>query len=79
MRPEEVKPDQSILAQRKDPDQYPELTYLGEELSRIRIYREWSSLGAITPPRLPQKADLPNDFLQEDGKKLSLGVKQFPR
>ena len=23
LRPEEVKPDQSILAQRKDPDQYP--------------------------------------------------------
>ena len=71
LRPEEVKPEQSILAQRKDPDHYPELTYLGEALSRIQIYREWS-LGRDSPLRLPQKADLPNDFLQEDGKNLAL-------
>ena len=76
LRPEEVKPDQSILAQRKDPDHYPELTYLGEELSRIRIYREWS-LGRDSPLRLPQKADLPNDFLQEDGKNLALVLNSF--
>lgn len=76
LRPEEVKPDQSILAQRKDPDHYPELTYLGEALSRIRIYREWS-LGRDSPLRLPQKADLPNDFLQEDGKNLALVLNRF--
>ena len=76
LRPEEVKPDQSILAQRKDPDQYPELTYLGEALSRISIYREWS-LGRDSPLRLPQKADLPNDFLQEDGKNLALVLNSF--
>ena len=74
--PEEVKPEQSILALRKDPDHYPELTYIGEALSRIRIYREWS-LGRDTPPRLPQKADLPNDFLQEDGKNLALVLNSF--
>ena len=76
LRPEEVKPEQSILAQRKDPAHYPELTYLGEALSRIRIYREWS-LGRDTPPRLPQKADLPNDFLQEDGRNLALVLNRF--
>ena len=75
-RPEEVKPEQSILAQRKDPDHYPELTYLGEALSCIRIYREWS-LGRDSPLRLPQKADLPNDFLQEDGKNLALVLNRF--
>ena len=75
-RPEEIKPDQSILSQRKDPDQYPELTYLGEVLSRIRIYREWP-LGRDSPLRLPQKADLPNDFLQEDGKNLALVLNRF--
>ena len=74
--PEEVETEQSILAQRKDPDHYPELTYLGEALSRIRIYREWS-LGRDTPPRLLQKADLPNDFLQEDGKNLALVLNRF--
>ena len=76
LRPEEVKPEQSILAQRKDPDHYPELTYLGEALSIIRIYREWS-LGRDSPLRLPQKADLPNDFLQEDGKNLALVLNSF--
>ena len=75
LRPEEVKLDQSILSQRKDPD-LPELTYLGESLSRIRIYREWS-LGRDSPLRLPQKPDLPNDFLQEDGKNLALVLNSF--
>ncbi len=75
LRPEEIKPDQSILSQRKDPD-LPELTYLGEALSRIRIYREWS-LGRDSPLRLPQKPDLPNDFLQEDGKNLALVLNSF--
>ena len=74
--PEEVELEQSILAQRKDPDLYPELTYLGEALSRIHIYREWS-LGRDSPLRLPQKADLPNDFLQEDGKNLALVLNSF--
>ena len=76
LRPEEIKPDQSILAKRKDPDHYSELTYLGEALSRIRIYREWP-LGRDSPLRLPQKADLPNDFLQEDGKNLALVLNSF--
>ncbi len=68
---EDIDPEQSILSQRKDPDSYPELTYLGDALGRIRIYREWS-FGRYTPPRLPQPADLPNDFLNEDGRNLGL-------
>ena len=76
LRAEGIKLEQSILAQRKDPDLYPELTYLGETLSRILIYREWS-LGRDSPLRLPQKADLPNDFLQEDGKNLALVLNSF--
>ena len=67
----EIKPDQSILSQLKDPFQYPELTYLGMELERIDLYREWS-FGRITPPRLPQKADLPNHLLAEDGRNLGM-------
>lgn len=71
LRREEIDPEQSILSQRKDPDQYPEITYLGAAYGRIRIYREWS-FGRYTPPRLPQKADLPNDFLAEDARNLGL-------
>lgn len=71
LRIEETDPEQSILAQRKDPDHYPELTWLGDEFSRMRLYREWS-FGRYTPPRLPQVADRPNDFLDDDGGNLGL-------
>ena len=75
---EEIDPQQSILAQRKDPDQYPELTWLGETFDRMRLYRE-SSFGRRTPPRQPQPADLPNDFLLEDGKNLGLVLNRLKR
>lgn len=75
---EEIDAEQSILSQRKDPDHYPELTYLGEVFGRIRLYREWT-FGRYTAPRLPQKADLPNDFLGEDGKNLGLVLNRLKR
>lgn len=78
LRREEVDPQRSILAQRKDPDHYPEVTYLGEVFGRIRIYREWA-FGRYTPPRLPQPADLPNDYLLEDGRNLGLVLNRFQR
>ncbi len=62
---------QSVLSQRKDPDQYPELTCLANKFSRIRLYQEWN-LGRYSPARLPQKADLPEDFLIEDASNLGL-------
>lgn len=69
LRREDIDPEQSILSQRKDPDHYPVITYLGAELEKIRFYREWS-FGRKTPPRLPQKPDLPNRYLDEDGANL---------
>ena len=39
--------------------------------SRIALYREWS-FGRNAPPRLPQDAALPNDFLFEGGKNLGM-------
>jgi predicted ATPase len=78
LRREEVDAQRSILSQRKDPDQYPEITYLGEVFSGIRVYRDWS-FGRYTPPRLPQPADLPNDFLAEDGRNLGLVLNQLRR
>ena len=68
---EDVEPDQSILSQRKDPDQYPEVTYLGQCYHRIRVYREWA-FGRDTVPRRPQAADQPNDHLGEDFQNLGL-------
>ena len=66
----DIRPDQSIYAQVRGPN-YPQLTYAAEQFERIRLFREWS-FGRRTPARVPQKADLPNDFLAEDGTNLGL-------
>lgn len=75
---EDVDIAQSILSQRKDPDQYPELTYLSNNFARIRLYREWS-FGRYTTPRLPQKADLPNEHLEPDASNLGLVLNRLRR
>jgi predicted ATPase len=67
----ELSPDQSILSQRKDPDQYPELTYLGKVFGEIRVYGDWA-FGHSAPSRLPQNGGLPNNFLSEDADNLAL-------
>ncbi len=75
---EDIDPTASILAQRKDPDQYPELTYLGNAFSKMRLYREWS-FGRYTIPRLPQKADLPNEHLEPGASNLGLVLNRLRR
>jgi len=74
----QIDVEQSILSQRRDPEQYPELTSLGELFAKMRIYRDWS-FGRHTPPRLPQKADMPNDILQEDATNLGLVLNRLRR
>lgn len=69
LRREDLALDQSIIFQRKEPDHYPEITYLGNEYSKIKLYRELQ-FGRYTAPRLPQKTDLPGDFLLEDANNL---------
>lgn len=70
---EDVHPEKSILSQRRDPDFYPELTYLANQFERIGLYREWN-LGPYAQHRLPQKVDLPQDSLMENSLNLSLVV-----
>jgi predicted ATPase len=71
LRPEDIDSEKSILAQRRDPEQYPEITYSAQEFGKIKLYREWS-FGRYTAPRLPQKADMPNNFLESDGANVGL-------
>lgn len=71
LRREDVLRDKSILTQRRDPELYPEITYLANKLSAIRLYREWS-FGRYTGPRMPQRADLPNVLLESDFSNLGL-------
>ena len=71
LRREDVAPDESILSQRKDPDQYPELAFLSEMYGKVRLYREWQ-FGRSSVFRSPQSADLPSDRLEEDFSNLGL-------
>jgi predicted ATPase len=66
-----VEPDRSILAQRRDPEMYPELAWLAKNYEKVRIYREWS-FGRSAVFREPQKADMRNDTLEEDFSNLGL-------
>jgi predicted ATPase len=65
LKRDDLPPDQSVLSQRKDPDVYPEITYVGNQFSSLRLFREWN-LGRYTAPRLPQRPDLSGDFLLEN-------------
>jgi predicted ATPase len=64
-------PQHSILAQRKDPEHYPEITYLGELFGKFRLYRDWE-FGTISDVREPCDAGLPNEYLEEDGSNLGV-------
>ena len=65
--------EQSVLSQIKDPRSYPEITYLGRTYTSFRIYRDWN-LSRNSPLRQPKPADMPNDFLEEDGSNLGLVI-----
>ncbi|MDZ8054237.1 MAG: AAA family ATPase [Aulosira sp. ZfuVER01] len=71
LRREDLILDQSVLSQRKDPDLYPELSYLSTEFSNIALYRHWQ-MGRYSEPRNAQKTDLPEHPLLEDGSNLGL-------
>jgi predicted ATPase len=70
--------DLSILAQRSDPEIYPEITYLKGAYGRIRLYREWAC-GRNTVFRVPQRADLRSDRLEEDFSNLGLFLNRLRR
>jgi hypothetical protein len=71
LAPETIEPDRSILALRRDPEVYPELSWLAQSYEKIRIYREWA-FGRNAVFREPQKADTRNDLLEEDFSNLGL-------
>lgn len=68
---EDVNPNQSILSQIKDPKQYPQLTYLNNQFYNISLYRDWH-IGRDSQVRVPQKTDLPEHPLLENGSNFGL-------
>jgi len=78
LRSPDYDPSQSILAQRRDPDQYPEITHLAQNFEAIRLYRDWR-FGRRSPARRPQDTALPNQYLESDGSNLGLILNRFQR
>ena len=76
LRREDLLPDQSVLAQRKDPDMYPEVTWTGRRFGSIQTFREWT-FGRYVPLRQPQPADLPEDRLLPDSRNLAMVLNQI--
>lgn len=62
LKRESLNPEQSVFAQRKDPEIYPELTHVAEQFGRIQIFREWG-FGRSAALRQAQPANLPSDAL----------------
>ena len=76
LKRETLLPDQSVLAQRKDPDLYPEITWVGERFGAMQTFREWT-FGRYTPLRQPQRTDHPEDRLLDDASNLALVLNQI--
>ena len=71
LRLEDFQSSQSVLAQRKDPDLYPEVTWVGNHFREMQLFRE-RTLGRAVTLRTPQPADLPGNLLLPDASNLAL-------
>ena len=76
LKRDDLVPDQSVLSQRKEPDLYPEVTWIGQMFGRIQTFRDWT-FGRNVPLRQPQPADLPEDQLLPDNRNLALLLNQI--
>lgn len=68
---DDIDSRQSVLSQRKDPIQYPELTYLGKQFSRFSFYRDWT-FGINSEAREVRTPGQQSDYLEEDASNLAL-------
>lgn len=68
---ENIKPEESILSQVRDPQRYPVLSMLQDLYQRIRLYRNWS-FGPTAEWRREQSAHGRADVLSEGGENLAL-------
>ena len=76
LKRDDLAPDQSVLAQRKDPELYPEITWIGRKFGEIQTFREWT-FGRFASLRQPQPADLPDDRLLSNNRNLGLILNQI--
>lgn len=68
---DDIDPRQSVLSQRKDPVQYPELTYIGRQFGRFAFYRDWT-FGINSDARDVYALGQQSEYLEEDASNLAL-------
>jgi len=73
-----IDPQFSVLAQRRDPANFPEITRLAAVYDRIALYREWT-FGRSAVCRQPQRADERSDRLAEDFSNLGMFLNRLRR
>ena len=76
LKRDDLSPDQSVLVQRKEPDLYPEITWIGHMFGQIQTFRDWT-FGRYALLRQPQPADLPENRLLPDNRNLALLLNQI--
>lgn len=72
----DLVPDQSVLAQFKEPALYPEITWIGRKFREIRAFRDWT-FGPRSVGRAPQRTDDPPDELLPDARNLALVLNEI--
>lgn len=71
LRRENVRPEESILSQVRDPESYPALHWLQDQYERIRLYRSWT-FGPSAAIRREQSAQGRSDVLSDGGENVAL-------
>lgn len=68
---ENLKPEESVLSQIRDPERYPVLSWLEVQYQDIHLFRSWS-FGPSAPQRREQSTHARSDFLLDGGENLAL-------
>jgi predicted ATPase len=66
-----ISSQNSILSQRRDPQNYSQLTVVAKNFEQIKLYKEWQ-FTQYQKPRIPADTSLPSDFLWEEAENLAL-------
>jgi len=78
LKQEQIRREESILSQVKDPERYPALSHLQDKYAQIRLFKNWS-FGPGAGFRKEQSASGRNDFLLDGGENLALVLSKIRR
>jgi predicted ATPase len=79
LAPAAIERDLSVLAQLRDTETFPELSFLQDNYRHLKLYREWHFGKRDTPFRGAQKTDTRNDILEENFSNIALFLNRLRR